>query len=69
MKHQLHPKFRWSRPQDPEASAARRCARVEAEDAATWECRTCKTIIESGEYCRPCGSYWEDVRKGLWNDA
>lgn len=53
---------------DPTTKAMRRrAARLEAADASTWKCETCETIIESGKHCRPCGSYWEDVRNGLWD--
>jgi hypothetical protein len=49
-------------------SVRRREGRVQAEDASTWKCQTCHTIIESGTHCWPCASYWEDCKNGLWAD-
>ncbi len=46
----------------------RREARLQADDAATWKCETCDTIIESGRHCWPCGAYWRDVDNGLFAD-
>lgn len=53
---------------DMPKSSRRFEARLQADDASTWKCHTCETIIESGDYCWPCSSYWEDVRNGLWDD-
>lgn len=49
-------------------AARRREAKLQADDAATWKCETCETIIESGKYCWPCGSYWSDVDNGMFAD-
>lgn len=51
-------------------AARRREAKLQADDASTWKCETCETIVDQGaRYCWPCGSYWEDCRNGLWDDS
>lgn len=53
-----------------ERAAARReehRAKIEAEEVKSWKCKSCDTIILEGEFCGPCGRYWEDVRNGLFD--
>ena len=50
-----------------------RAAVLESEEVNRWFCRSCDAPIdpdcaEYPNYCWPCGSYWEDVATGLWED-
>lgn len=51
--------------------------RTDAQDAfveeRSWRCHTCTRMLDPldpGEerYCFYCGSYWEDVKNGLFED-
>ena len=50
-----------------------RDAVLEAQEARRWSCASCDAPIdpdntEHPNHCWPCGSYWEDVANGLWDD-
>lgn len=48
-----------------------RKARAEDAEVRTWDCSTCERMVEEtepGPYCSYCRMYWEDVRKGVFDD-
>lgn len=57
----------------PTPNFDRRDAEMEAQDAKRWNCDSCgapidPAIAQCPGYCWPCGSYWDDVANGLWDD-
>ncbi len=42
---------------------------AEAEEARSWTCASCDTLIEDqGPHCRSCAAYWADVDAGLYDE-
>ena len=59
------------RPMPPPPDRA--AAAAEAEESRRWSCASCGAPIDPAAqeypgYCWPCGSYYEDVANGLWEE-